>query len=43
MRNTLYLSIILALSPCSVAPAFAAAPDGLQARVSTPIGPARVL
>ncbi len=37
MRNTLYLSIILALSPCSVAPAFAAAPDGLQARVSTPI------
>ncbi len=38
MRNTLYLSIILALSPCSVPLAFAAGADGgLEARVSTPI------
>ena len=37
MRNTLYLSIILALSPGSMPLAFAAAADGLEARVSTPI------
>ncbi|MFB3129422.1 MAG: TonB-dependent receptor plug domain-containing protein, partial [Lysobacteraceae bacterium] len=37
MRNTLYLSIILALSPCSVPLAFAAGADGLEARISTPI------
>ena len=36
MRNTLYLSIILALSPCSVPMAYTAA-DGLEARVSAPI------
>ena len=39
MRNTLYLSIILALSPCSVpmAAAAAATADGLEARVSAAI------
>jgi len=37
MRNTLYLSIILALSPCSVPLAVAATADGLEARVSAPI------
>ena len=37
MRNTLYLSIILALSPCSVPLASAATVDGLEARVSAPI------
>ena len=37
MRNTLYLSIILALSPCSVPLAAAATADGLEARVSAPI------
>lgn len=37
MRNTLYLSIILALSPCSVPMAAAATADGLEARVSAPI------
>lgn len=37
MRNTLYLSIILALSPCSVPTAAATAADGLEARVSAAI------
>ncbi len=37
MRNTLYLSIILALSPCSVPMAAAATADGLETRVSAAI------
>lgn len=36
MRNTLYLSVVLALSPCFASPAAAAA-QGLDARVAAPI------
>ena len=37
MRKQLYLSMVIALSPCMLAQAHAATPDGLEVRVTAPI------